>query len=105
MNAVQRWYVYSTGPVEFEKCVIIPESPPQKWVRDEDVCELERVIEEQSFKHSDTTDGLRRQLDTKNFRIGRLDDDVMRLNGIIAARDAEIKRLKEYEWMYKDLQS
>lgn len=47
-NAVQRWYVYSTGPVEFEKCIIIPESPPQKWVRDEDANELERVISEQS---------------------------------------------------------
>lgn len=84
MSAVQRWYIYSTGPVEADKCIIIPESPPQKWVRDEDVHELERVIDEQSAKHKVITDGLRARVE---------------------AKDKELLRLKEYEWMYKDLQS
>lgn len=146
-NAIQRWYVYSTGPVEFEKCIFFPESPPQKWVRDEDAQELERVIAERSISHDSAIEGLRRQLDRKNYQIGRLEDNLRTvqraaISGMDAAKtisshqlqqaaklraesnpdaleseramnsqltnentrlEAEVRRLQEYEWMYKQL--
>lgn len=81
MSIIQRWFFIGDEPYESEEndAEYLARRKKEQWCKAKDVEELERVITERSISHDATIEGLRRQLDSKNVLVGRLQDDVMRL--------------------------
>lgn len=97
MTAIQRWYIMDPYDAERDPA---PSAAPLntemllrfKWCKANDVAELERILAKSLER-------------TTRARADRTisDDLVKSLRAEIIEKDIEIVRLKEYEWMYKDL--
>ena len=73
MNAIQRWYFYHAD---------VSVALDRQWCKAKDVAELERIIAEQSENYRLVTEALR---------------------GQISIQDAEITRLRDFEYMYNSV--